>query len=67
MDGAQTGDPTKAVAVLMQIADEANPPIHLLVGSDAYQRANQKLDFLRQTFQEQEQRTLSTDFEQATA
>jgi NAD(P)-dependent dehydrogenase (short-subunit alcohol dehydrogenase family) len=67
MDGAQAGDPSKAVAVLMQIAEEANPPIHLLLGSDAYQRANQKLDFLRQTFQAQEQRTTSTDFEQATA
>ncbi|GAB3705804.1 SDR family NAD(P)-dependent oxidoreductase [Spirosoma flavus] len=63
MDGAQAGDPEKAVAILIQLAEEANPPIHLLLGSDAYLRANQKLDLLRQTFQEQEKRTKSTDFQ----
>jgi NAD(P)-dependent dehydrogenase (short-subunit alcohol dehydrogenase family) len=62
MDGAQVGDPEKAVTALIQLAEEANPPVHLLLGSDAYQRANQKLDLLRQTFQEQEKLTHSTDF-----
>ncbi|WP_460951949.1 SDR family NAD(P)-dependent oxidoreductase [Spirosoma daeguense] len=62
MDGTQAGDPEKAVAVLMQLAEDENPPVHLLLGSDAYQRANQKLDSLKQTFQEQKVRTKSTDF-----
>jgi len=63
LNGAQGGDPEKAAAALMQLAAEANPPLHLLLGPDAYQRAVNKLDALRQNFETWQSLTLSTSFE----
>lgn len=63
LNGAQGGDPEKAAAALMQLAAEANPPLHLLLGPDAYQRAVNKLDGLRQNFETWQSLTLSTSFE----
>jgi NAD(P)-dependent dehydrogenase (short-subunit alcohol dehydrogenase family) len=63
LNGAQGGDPEKAAAALMQLAAEANPPLHLLLGPDAYQRATNKLDALRQEFTTWQPLTLSTSFE----
>lgn len=62
MSGQQAGDPDKAVTVLRQITEQANPPLYLLLGTDAFQRANQKLDMLQKAFAAEEQRTRSTDF-----
>jgi NAD(P)-dependent dehydrogenase (short-subunit alcohol dehydrogenase family) len=39
MNGNQYGDPEKLVAALVNIAEEENPPMHLLMGKDAYERA----------------------------
>ena len=38
-DGKQPGDPVKAAAVLIHIAALADPPLRLLLGSDAYDAA----------------------------
>src|ERR1700682_2880927 len=38
-DGKQPGDPAKAAAVLLHIAALADPPLRLLLGSDAYAAA----------------------------
>lgn len=51
MSGTQAGDPEKAAAAIIQLTTEANPPLHLLLGQDAYQRATHKLDVLRQNFE----------------
>lgn len=40
MNGNQYGDPEKLVAALVNIAEEENPPLHLLMGKDAYERAS---------------------------
>jgi NAD(P)-dependent dehydrogenase (short-subunit alcohol dehydrogenase family) len=37
-NGKQPGDPAKAVAVIMQVTNMENPPLRLLLGSDAVQR-----------------------------
>jgi len=37
-NGKQPGDPAKAAAVIMQVANTENPPLRLLLGSDAVQR-----------------------------
>jgi hypothetical protein len=42
MNENQPGDPDKPVAALIKIADEQNPPVHLLMGPDAYQLVNEK-------------------------
>ncbi|QXE39017.1 SDR family NAD(P)-dependent oxidoreductase [Streptomyces sp. GMY02] len=36
MDGQQTGDPAKAARVIVGLPELAEPPVHLLLGSDAY-------------------------------
>ncbi|WP_046505193.1 oxidoreductase [Streptomyces odonnellii] len=36
MDGRQTGDPAKAARVIVGLPEMAEPPVHLLLGSDAY-------------------------------
>jgi NAD(P)-dependent dehydrogenase (short-subunit alcohol dehydrogenase family) len=38
-DGKQPGDPTKAAAALLHIASLSEPPLRLLLGTDAYNAA----------------------------
>jgi NAD(P)-dependent dehydrogenase (short-subunit alcohol dehydrogenase family) len=62
MNGNQIGDPEKAAAVMIQIAQDQNPPLYLLLGSDAYKRALLKVERLRDAFSATEALTKSTDF-----
>jgi NAD(P)-dependent dehydrogenase (short-subunit alcohol dehydrogenase family) len=62
MDGAQAGDPEKAAAVMIAITDMPEPPLHLLLGSDAYNRALAKLELLDKDYQQWENLTKSTDY-----
>ncbi|MDJ1493661.1 oxidoreductase [Cytophagaceae bacterium DM2B3-1] len=62
MDGHQAGDPEKAAEAMIQITEESNPPLYLLLGSDAYQRAFNKLASMTKEFQSWESLTKSTDF-----
>lgn len=64
LNGNQGGDPEKAAAAIIQLAAEANPPRHLLLGQDAYNRAHRQLDALRQEFEAWQPLTVSTGFEQ---
>jgi NAD(P)-dependent dehydrogenase (short-subunit alcohol dehydrogenase family) len=63
MDGEQAGDPEKAAESIIKIAGEANPPLYLLLGGDAYNRALAKLDALHDEIREWQDLTCSTDFE----
>jgi NAD(P)-dependent dehydrogenase (short-subunit alcohol dehydrogenase family) len=63
MDGEQAGDPEKAAASIIKIAGEANPPLHLLLGGDAYNRALNKLDALEKEIRLWDELTCATDFE----
>ena len=63
MDGNQAGDPEKAAAAMIQIVSEQNPPLYLLLGNDAYDRAFKKLDLLTTEYQKWEGLTKSTGFE----
>jgi NAD(P)-dependent dehydrogenase (short-subunit alcohol dehydrogenase family) len=44
---SQLGDPAKAVAALIEIAAVPNPPLHLLLGADAYGLADAKIKSLQ--------------------
>jgi short-subunit dehydrogenase len=46
-DGKQDGDPDKAATAIIELADMKNPPLYLLLGEDAYNRAMAKLDKLK--------------------
>jgi NAD(P)-dependent dehydrogenase (short-subunit alcohol dehydrogenase family) len=63
IDGNQMGDPEKAAAVLVKIASEANPPLHLFLGSDAYNLANAKISAVQEDLKSWKELATSTDFE----
>lgn len=50
LDGQQAGDPEKAAAAIIEVAHEENPPLYLLLGGDAYDRAMSQLDKLEKEF-----------------
>jgi NAD(P)-dependent dehydrogenase (short-subunit alcohol dehydrogenase family) len=43
MDGKQAGDPVRAAAAIIQAVDSLQPPLHLILGADGYQRTRQML------------------------
>ncbi|MDQ3712893.1 MAG: oxidoreductase [Acidobacteriota bacterium] len=65
MNGNQPGDPEKLADVLIKIASEANPPLHLFLGSDAYNSANAKIAAVQGDLENWKSLTISTDFENA--
>ncbi|RZK63909.1 MAG: SDR family NAD(P)-dependent oxidoreductase [Pedobacter sp.] len=62
MDGTQVGDPEKAAAAMISLASMPNPPIHLLLGKDALQRAIAKTEALTKEYQDWKAITISTDY-----
>ena len=64
MAGKQPGDPVRAAQVLLAVVDAEQPPLHLLLGSDALRRAREKLDALIEEMDSWEEVTRGTDFSQ---
>jgi NAD(P)-dependent dehydrogenase (short-subunit alcohol dehydrogenase family) len=64
--GNQPGDPARGAAAIIQMAGEANPPLHLLLGEDAYGLATAKLESLAHEFEQWQEATLNTGFVAAT-
>jgi NAD(P)-dependent dehydrogenase (short-subunit alcohol dehydrogenase family) len=62
LDGAQAGDPEKAAAAMISLVSMPNPPIHLLLGNDALQRATMKMEGLTKEYQDWKAITISTDY-----
>lgn len=62
MDGKQAGDPEKGAAIMIQTAFQENPPLHLLLGSDAYRRAIIKFEKQIKEFENLKELTTSTDY-----
>ncbi|OUJ72236.1 oxidoreductase [Hymenobacter crusticola] len=63
---SQPGDPAKAAAAIIQVAAEANPPLHLLLGQDAYDMANMKIKALQNDMTQWQALTVSTGFAEST-
>jgi len=63
MDGKQAGDPEKAAAAIIRVAGEENPPVHLLLGEDAYNRAMNKLEVLGHEFKLNEELSKSMAYQ----
>jgi NAD(P)-dependent dehydrogenase (short-subunit alcohol dehydrogenase family) len=66
MAGKQAGDPDRAAAAILDIVRSAEPPLHLLLGSDALHRARAKLETVIEEIDRWEDVTRSTDFPVAT-
>ena len=62
MNGLQAGDPEKAAEAIIGIVAMPDPPLYLLLGSDAYQRATEKLELLRNSYDTWKALSISTDF-----
>ncbi|TCS11894.1 oxidoreductase [Caulobacter sp. BK020] len=65
MAGQQLGDPDRAADALLRIVDAPDPPLHLLLGSDALRRARAKLAAVEAEIATWEDLTISTDFPEA--
>lgn len=63
IDGNQPGDPEKAARALIEIAAEENPPLHLFLGADSYNLANQKMSEVQTDLEHWKTLTTSTDFD----
>ncbi|HEY9194876.1 MAG TPA: oxidoreductase [Mucilaginibacter sp.] len=64
MDQQQAGDPEKAAAAMISITNEANPPLNLFLGEDAYGLVEQKLAFVQNELATWKELTLSTAIQQ---
>lgn len=59
--GKQSGDPVKAAHAMLAIIESQDPPVHLLLGSDALSLVRQKLTALGTEIDQWENVTRSTD------
>lgn len=64
MDKQQAGDPEKAAAAMISITNEANPPLNLFLGEDAYGLVEKKLAFVQNELATWKDLTLSTAIQQ---
>lgn len=60
--GNQLGNPEKAAEVLFEVAESENPTLHLFLGSDSYNMAQDKLKSLEMALESNEVLSHSTDF-----
>jgi NAD(P)-dependent dehydrogenase (short-subunit alcohol dehydrogenase family) len=62
MNGQQEGDPEKAAAVLIQLGENPEPPLHLWLGSNAVDRAGEKIESMGQELKKWMDLSVSADF-----
>ncbi|NQX38880.1 NADP-dependent 3-hydroxy acid dehydrogenase YdfG [Pedobacter steynii] len=62
IDGNQAGDPEKAVAALINMTAEEQPPLHLFLGADAYELAYGKIAQVQQALEQFKAITVNTGF-----
>src|SRR5947209_4194592 len=61
-DGSQPGDPVKAAAAVIQIVAMADPPLRLLLGSDAYAAAEKHTHEILASDRQWKDLSVSTDY-----
>jgi short-subunit dehydrogenase len=61
-DGKQPGDPEKAAEIFIELAEADQPPLHLYLGQDAYNRAFAKLIAMTEEIKTWKHTTISADF-----
>ena len=64
MAGKQIGDPDRAAQAILELVRAEQPPIHLLLGTDALRRAREKVDSVIEEMDRWEEVTRGTDFPQ---
>jgi NAD(P)-dependent dehydrogenase (short-subunit alcohol dehydrogenase family) len=66
-NGRQPGDPTKLADVLLHVAELPDPPLHLLLGSEALLHVGKKLGDLQTELARWAPLTVSTDYPDSSA
>jgi short-subunit dehydrogenase len=61
-DGKQAGNPERAAEIFMELAESPEPPMHLFLGNDAYNRARKKLAELSGELEQWKAMTIGADF-----
>ncbi|WP_406845303.1 oxidoreductase [Flavobacterium soyae] len=62
INGNQPGDPVKLAEALIKASQDQNPPLHLFLGEDAYNMANQKIASVQGELEEWKEVSVSTGF-----
>jgi NAD(P)-dependent dehydrogenase (short-subunit alcohol dehydrogenase family) len=62
INGNQPGDPEKAATVLIQLSETESQPVHVFLGADAYQMADQKIAAVQQDLRQWQEIAAATDF-----
>jgi NADP-dependent 3-hydroxy acid dehydrogenase YdfG len=62
VSGKQPGDPVRAAKAIVEAAELADPPHHLLLGADSFEGAMSKVDELRKEFAAGEKVARAADF-----
>jgi len=62
MNGKQDGDPEKAAALFIQLAESPEPPLHLWLGANAYDRANEKIKSMGEEIKKWKELSFSADY-----
>jgi len=62
INGNQPGSPEKAATAMIELAEMQNPPVHLVLGSDAFQIAGNKLNALQNEISDFKTLSTSTDY-----
>ena len=58
----QPGDPVKLAEALIKVSEDKNPPLHLFLGEDAYNMANQKIASVQGELEEWKTVSVETAF-----
>jgi short-subunit dehydrogenase len=61
-NGKQPGDPEKASEILIRLSESEEPPLHLFLGQDAYNRAAEKLKNMATELEKWKTITIAADF-----
>lgn len=62
MNGQQAGNPDRAAEIFMELAGSSEPPMHLFLGNDAYNRASEKLAAMSAELEQWKSTTKGADF-----
>lgn len=62
INGNQPGDPVKLAEALIKVSEDQNPPLHLFLGEDAFNMANQKIASVQSELGQWKEVSVSTGF-----
>ena len=62
IDGKQAGDPLRAVQIIMELAEDDKPPVHMPLGNSSFDRITAKMKGWQELLAQTEKRARSADY-----